>query len=202
MNLLLSSSFYTFGNKIDTIPGLDLGQKNVVCVVTASLGEVDASWLEPEILQIRKRSKQFDTYDITGKSPKDLDADFQRYDVIYVAGGNTYFLLEKVKKSGFDHVIRRKLEQGNFYFGSSAGAILACPRIDFIESMDDPSKANLKDYAGLSLVDFLILPHTDSPFYGEETQKIAKKLSSGFERIIGLRDDQALYLQGRYMEIF
>ena len=36
-------------------------------------------------------------------------------DVIYVTGGNTYYLLERSKKSGFLDVVKNKISSGAFY---------------------------------------------------------------------------------------
>ena len=202
MNLLLASTFDKFGDKIDQIDELNLHQKSVICITTASSVEMNISWLEPEIEPIRKRSKRFETYDIAGKSKETLRENFKSFDVIYVSGGNTYYLLEKVNQSGFRNVLKDKLEQKCLYLGCSAGAVLICPRIDFISLMDDPSKANLTDYKGLSLIDYLILPHIDHPSYGEIANKIAKDLSTGHEKVIGLKDNQAIYIKDNYIQFF
>lgn len=123
-------------------------------------------------------------------------------DVIYVTGGNTYYLLERSKKSGFLDVVKNKISSGAFYFGCSAGAVLSSPRIDFIEDMDDPSLGDIDGYSALSLTDFLILPHLDHEKYGPKARAIASKLKSKDEKIMGLRDDQGVYIEDNFVQIF
>ncbi len=201
-NLLLASTFETFGDKIDQLTDIVLSSKKVVCVPTAAYGQDNHDWLEPEMEQIRKRTAHFSLFDIAGKSQDETRTAMQDADIVYVTGGNTYYLLEHIQKSGFAAVLKEKLDQGAYYFGSSAGAIVMCPYMDFIEDMDDASRGSPDGYEAMAFVDFLIMPHTDSEHYGEKAMHLISKKKSGQEKIIGLRDDQALHIQDNYIEIY
>jgi hypothetical protein len=54
----------------------------------------------------------------------------------------------------------------------------------------------------LGLVDFLVMPHTDNEGYGPVVKRLTAELKAKHETVIGLRDDQALYIHGNYIEVF
>jgi len=54
----------------------------------------------------------------------DVKSRLQGVDVIFVEGGNTYYLRHHMRKSGFDRVVKRELLRGATYVGCSAGAIV------------------------------------------------------------------------------
>jgi dipeptidase E len=200
--LLLTSTMEFFDCKLDDVFGEKLASMNVLCVPTAAYGENSCEWLEGEIAPFRNRVKELRMVDIAGKSYEEILPVTKDIDIIYVTGGNTYYLLEHVRCSGFDKIVTDFLTKGGIYAGSSAGSILACPGIDFIEKMDDPAKASLDDFSGLGLVDFLIVPHVDSKEHGDAAREIISNFQNGEEIIVGLRDDQALYIQDSYMKVF
>ena len=195
MALLLVSKFQRFEPKLDQIEGLNLDQKSVINITTAANVYDNPPWLAEEIAPIKARAKSFQSYDLLGKTPEQTAADIAGADIIYVSGGNTYYLLEQVQKSGFAEAVQSHIAKGGDYYGCSAGAALACPRIDYIEQMDDPSAASLTDFTGLNLINAYLLPHIDHDSYGPQATEIMAKHSPDEPPIIGLRDDQGLYVQ-------
>ena len=60
----------------------------------------------------------------------DLHADMSReelmgYDAVYVCGGNTEYLLERINEKGFRNTLLLFIEQGGVYVGVSAGSLAA-----------------------------------------------------------------------------
>jgi dipeptidase E len=85
-------------------------------------------------------------------------------DVVFVAGGNTFFLLQEMRKGGFAELIHDYIHKGMIYIGSSAGSVVAGPTVRLVNGLDDPTDApELQDFAGLGLIDIAILPHWGSP---------------------------------------
>lgn len=82
-------------------------------------------------------------------------------DVIFVAGGNTFHLLNQVRKTGLAQWISENLKE-KVYVGVSAGSIIATPSIE-VASLPprDNNLPGLKDLSGLNLVNFEIEPHCD-----------------------------------------
>ena len=118
-------------------------------------------------------------------------------DLVLVAGGNTFYLLDKVRKSGFDKVIKKMLDRGLVYVGSSAGSALCCPTIAAAKRFDDPSEAPyLTDYRGLNLFDKIIIPHVQKEKYAERIKQTIEEMKLlGFETVT-LTDDEVIIVSG------
>lgn len=176
----------------------------VICIPTAAniYSEENKAWLYEEMQSFPDLGIKLTQFDIEGKTLEDVQTAIQDADVVYVTGGNTYYLLEHMQKCNFKTAIIPFLEKGGIYIGSSAGMVAACPHIDFIADMDDPTQAQLEDFAGLGLVEFNIMPHTDHPKYGPKALEIMTNYKSGNLPIIGLRDNQAVLIVDNSIEIF
>jgi dipeptidase E len=79
-----------------------------------------------------------------------------RVDALFVGGGNTYALLDRVRGSGLLEAIRERAEDGMPYAGASAGANLAGPTI---LTTNDWNVVALAHFGALHLVPFNINPH-------------------------------------------
>jgi dipeptidase E len=120
-------------------------------------------------------------------------SDFEDFDSILVGGGNNYYLLDHIRKSGFDKVLTRFLEKG-VYVGISAGSMVVGPNIE-ISKMGDKNMINLKDLTGLNYVDFEVAPHKDVPRFIERgrTEKAVKEFAKTVPYdIVSITDDQAV----------
>lgn len=65
-----------------------------------------------------------------GPKKKNLYDELKKFDVIWIGGGNTFYLRWVLKKSGFDKAIAELLNSGIVYGGGSAGAIITGPSLD------------------------------------------------------------------------
>lgn len=130
---------------------------------------------------------------IAGQTKKDLEKQLSNVDVIFVSGGNTFYLLEKAIESGFDKIVKKLVNKGVYYIGSSAGSALAGVTIEPIKFLDEPKKAkNLKTYNGLKLIDAVILPHYGNVKYQTQMDKIISKYPALKDKMVTLNDYQAL----------
>lgn len=121
--------------------------------------------------------------DLDKNSPDEMQEKMKNAKVIVCAGGNTFFLLYHMKKSGFHKLLPSLLENDVIYVGSSAGSCVCSPDISYVKDADDPSLApELKDFTGLGLVNFEIYPHCS-----EEVSPTTEK--------IFLRDNQAIVVK-------
>lgn len=128
---------------------------------------------------------------------KELEEVLSDVDVILVAGGNTFYLLDQVKKSGFDVIVKKLIDKGVVYIGSSAGSILCCPTIEGAKRFDSPTDApDLTDYSGLNLVDFIVIPHAHKERYKERIQQTTEEMESKGYSVKTLTDDQAIFIDG------
>jgi dipeptidase E len=99
-------------------------------------------------------------------------------EVIWVAGGNSFYLLQELRRSGAGQLIARLVDRGKTYVGVSAGAVVASPDIAYIEPMDSRQVApELNDTKGLSLTGFRIIPHVGNALVGRAAKAIKAKES-------------------------
>ena len=105
----------------------------------------------------------------------DLKKDFNGMDAVYVMGGNSFYLLDSMKKSGFDKVIGALLDKGVIYIGESAGSYVACPTIEMAHwKHQDADIVGLKDLTALNLVPFLVTVHYKPSFASVVDKEIKK----------------------------
>ncbi|MGT2949348.1 Type 1 glutamine amidotransferase-like domain-containing protein [Streptococcus devriesei] len=111
---------------------------------------------------------------------------------LYISGGNTFYLLQELKRKNLLPLIRERINQGMVYVGESAGAIIASNDISYSQIMDDKSlTSDLTDYAALGLVDFSVLPHWgESPF--EEITEQTAAVYEGQLQLLKLTNQQAV----------
>ncbi|MGH7339555.1 MAG: dipeptidase PepE, partial [Candidatus Rokuibacteriota bacterium] len=80
----------------------------------------------------------------------------ERVDGVFVGGGNTYALLDRVRAAGLIEAIQERARSGMPYAGASAGANLAGPTI---LTTNDWNVVALARFDALGLVPFNVNPH-------------------------------------------
>ncbi|MFA5047758.1 MAG: Type 1 glutamine amidotransferase-like domain-containing protein [Patescibacteria group bacterium] len=140
--------------------------------------------------------------DLKNKDLETLNELLADCDIIYVCGGNVFYLLEKMKTSGFDKIILPLLEEGVIYAGASAGAVVAGPSVEPLKLLDNPGEApTLISYGGLNLVDFLILPHYGKEKYAEGHRVAKEQCQKMGIEALPLRDGQSVVVENKKYEI-
>ncbi len=123
--------------------------------------------------------------------------DFDRYDSVYIGGGNTYKLLDYVYKNNIGKKITEYIKNGGIVYGGSAGAIILGKNIKTAEEENDN---NYVHSDGLNLVEnrSVICHYTES--LDEKIFETAKRINS---IIIALPENAGLILgsNGKILEI-
>ena len=101
-------------------------------------------------------------------------------DIIYVSGGNTFYLLNELRKSRIWQAIKNAVKAGKIYIGESAGAIVAAPDTRYATLMDENS-TNTSDFTGLNLVDFYVVLHFDCEPFTQATHEIMEKFGNLYD---------------------
>lgn len=144
----------------------DVSGKTVTFIPTASLYEDVNFYVDAAKVAFQQLGMIVDELDIASASPDMIRHSLVENDYIYVSGGNVFFLLQELKRTGTDNVIVELVKAGKPYIGESAGAMIVSPNIEYAKEMDEPSVAmNLPRYDALNLIDFYPIPHyTNYPF--------------------------------------
>ena len=195
MKLFLTSYAYkTLDRVLDILPDSPTNL-TVAFIATAADPYDDKDFVKVDRDKLVQMGFKIVDVDIKNKSESDLNELLKCVDVIFVAGGNTYYLLYHAQKSGFLNITKQLINNGIIYIGSSAGSVLACPTIDAARLFDPPSIVpELTNYQGMGLVDFIILPHFDKPRYLERLRKTIEEWSMKKYHLIPLTDEQAIII--------
>lgn len=177
-----------------------------IMYVAYALGDQDAAlartkaWMEPLGINVISAHQQADPV-----------AALAKVDGVFVTGGNTFRLLDKLQKTGLLEAIRDRAFEGFPYMGASAG--INVTGLTIMTTNDMPI-VQPRDMNAMGLVPFQINPHyVDGKFYYEEDGKVipyagesrADRLNQYHEEnstpIIGVREGSALRVRGKSIEL-
>ena len=193
MNLLLTSSGITNSSIEKTFLEL-IGKKpeDIVnrFIPTAACVEDDISWLDEDIENIKNVGvRDIRMVDISKLKKDKWLSELEQSDVIWMNGGNTYYLLDWVRKSGLKDELPALLKE-RLYVGSSAGSIIVGPDLSINDLFPEEQEYKLEDITGLNYVSFSVLPHLNSPFFKEPTKEAAKNFAQTLPYPLFAIDDQ------------
>lgn len=175
MKLFLCSHFSSVGSLIKE----EIEMKKVLFIPTASIYEEYKGYVGSARKIFKKLGAVLTEMDISKEDYASLEAEFNDADIIYFTGGNSFFLLEQLRKNGVDKLLKEELNKGKLFIGESAGAIVCAPDIKYIEMMDEkPSDYSLTDGGGLSLINFYVLPHYLTAPFKKITEKILEQFNN------------------------
>ncbi len=103
-------------------------------------------------------------YSLKFKTPGQVAHELADADMIWVNGGNTFYLLEVARRTGFMETVNELVcNKGVMYGGTSAGTILATPSIEIASwgHDTDPNDVGIKDFTGFDFVNILTQVHYD-----------------------------------------
>lgn len=181
--LFLTSSFSDVSQFLEGFIGDTLTNKTITFIPTGSLVEEYRGYVDNDKKAFEKLGIIIEELEISNSSLDLIEQVITKNDYIYVSGGNTFYLLQELKKSGADKIIVDEIQKGKPYIGASAGSIVMSKNIKYVEKMDDREKAKyLTDDNALGVVDFYPLPHhTNEPF-----KNIVEKIIEEYENSLKL----------------
>lgn len=199
--LFLTSVFAKTAKEFKKFYGETNG-KNAVFIPTAANAEGGGTiYVKRQRRALEKLGIKACVLDISVAESNEITAKLLNSDIIYIGGGNTFYLLQELKRSGADMIIREQIALGKAYIGESAGAVVAAPRIDYIEDMDDRAAApDLSDCSALGLVDFYPLPHMNSFPFKRASRMIAEKHSNDL-KLLPITNMQSVCVYGNEIKI-
>ncbi|MEI8232219.1 MAG: Type 1 glutamine amidotransferase-like domain-containing protein [bacterium] len=139
---------------------------------------------------------KFTLYDISGKNYQEIVRDLSSFDVMYIEGGNSYYLLQESQKNNFINFVNQRVIEGMIYISTSAGTVIAGPDIEPVRQNSRAILApDLKGTKGYNLVDFVVMPH-----WGQEKRR---ELYNGYrvEHIYNEEYPYVLISDNQYVEV-
>jgi len=197
MKLLLTSSGITntsIANALFNLVGKKPENTKVVFIPTASNIEIgDKNWFINDLVNLQKLNfEEIDITDISAVEEKMWRLKFEKADILFFEGGNTYHLMEWINKSGLISILPELLKT-KVYVGVSAGSMITSKDLTLTTSQivygEDLNRT--KKMEGLNYVNFYFLPHLNSEYFKNLRKDFIKKTTEGMSDTIYAMDDQS-----------
>lgn len=201
MQLFLSSIFVSVADKFLDFLGKPPEGLKVAFVPTAADNYEDKWFVDADREKLKELGFTVKDVSLAGKTFEQLKSELAGMDMVFVGGGNSFYLLQETRKSGFDKLVSEMVQSGVVYVGSSAGSLLVCESVEPVSLFDEPAEApGLQDYTGLGFLDKVILPHYGKPKYEEKYQETLNRYGKDYDLIL-LRDDQVVTVDERGVQV-
>jgi len=199
--LFLASSFKDVASLLPDFAKEDLKGKTVTFIPTASIPESVKFYVGSGKKALEKLGLTVDELELTKATAEEISDKLHKNNFIYITGGNTFFLLQELHKTGADKIITEEVLSGKLFIGESAGSMIVSPNIEYAKDMDSPKKApDLDTLSALNLVDFYPLPHhTNFPFK-KAVEKIISKYESGL-KLYPISNTQVILVNGEFVTV-
>ncbi len=189
-------------NVLQKLVGKPFKNLNAIFIPTAANAEEgDKWWLIKDLENAQKlKFKSLDIVDIAALKPEWVEKRVKKADVIFIGGGNSFYLSYWMQKSGLMDLLPELLKT-RVYVGISAGSMVITDSLRTSSQVLEKSQLSDEEYNELGpegqssaktaqLVNFVIRPHLNSQWFPkiklEFLVKIAKELSTTMYAI----DDQ------------
>lgn len=190
----VSQIFVDFANE-------NLAGKRVAFIPTAALPDKLDFHVEYSNELLSKMGLIVDELEISTATHLDIVSKLENSDYIYVTGGNTFFLLQEMNKSGAGNLIKAQINAGKLFIGESAGAILLAPDIEYAKDTDNPLAApQLKSFKALNIIDFYPVPHYRDNLLKKAVEITISKYGTELP-LVPFSNSQAILVNGKEKQI-
>lgn len=171
----------------------------MVHVITASKGVSDRDYFERNRNFFKEQNYHYTEVDLDETKGKVLRNILKKAELVYVEGGNTFYLLKAIRESDFENIIKELLPQGLIYMGASAGSYVACPTIEMagLRHQNKYDHYGVTNFSAMNLVPFLLSVH----YKPEYRELLKEKISRATFLVKILTDEQALLIKDGKVEL-
>lgn len=199
--LFLASLFKDVSQIFADFANESLAGKTVTFIPTAALPDKLDFHIKYSMKLLSEMGLIVDELEISRASHLEIEKKLENNDYIYVAGGNTFFLLQEMNKSGSGDLIKEQINAGKLFIGESAGAILLAPDIEYSKDTDNPLAApQLKTFEALNMIDFYPVPHYKNDPLKEAVETVILKYGAELP-LVPFSNSQAILITGKEMQI-
>ena len=175
--------------------------KQVLFIPTAGNVEEYRGYIDEALQTFADLGFQVEILDISACDRETAQAKIFQSKLLYISGGNTFYLLQELQKKQLMYLIKEQIADGMVYVGESAGAIITAKDIDYNKLMDDKSVAEeLSNTEGLNEVDFYVLPHLGEEPFVESAQDTLDTYSDQLN-LLSLNNRQAVLVEGEEVKV-
>ncbi|MCL2287172.1 MAG: Type 1 glutamine amidotransferase-like domain-containing protein [Firmicutes bacterium] len=205
--LFLASYFAGTAQLLPDFMGEEIAGKKVVFIPTAALYPWVCEEKETldELVSTDRAALQniglvVEELDVKNATNEAVTKSITNTDYIFVCGGDSFYLLQELRRKGADKLITEHIEKGKLYMGTSAGSLIMQKDIvdDGIEKPELATDLN-GDFSALGIIDFYLYVHYGSHYWGDDDEYIRKfydKLN-----YVKISDKQAVTVNGNDIKI-
>ena len=165
-NMILTSSLYESIELVKKFLDKNTESKKILFIPTATNVDEYKKYIHLTQKAFEDFGYEVENFDVSIVSEEIAKEKLSQAKIVFISGGNTFYLLQELKRKNLTSYLKERIENGLLYIGESAGSVIAAPNIEYASIVDDKTLATeLDDYTGLDLVDFYIVPHfEEEPF--------------------------------------
>ncbi len=165
------------------------------------VGYITAARLDDEVARFNTAAEALVQAGITAEHFRvdaDLPARLKQAEAVFVGGGNSFALLQRLRESGMLALLAERVRGGMPYIGTSAGSNIAGPNI---LATNDWNVVAASRFDAMNLVPWTINPHyheTDPAMApGSETrdQRIGEYLAVNDNPVLGIEEQTAVRIE-------
>lgn len=166
--------------------------KEIAYIPTAGNGEGWGSWKSGGSWKLAQTlGAEITLLQLEDYWNKDVISQLQGKDIVWFAGGQSGYLMYWIRRTQIDKHIKRMLDNGTLYLGSSAGSMITGKTADITEWCIGDGESGAGIIPQLELVDFDIYPH----FKDEHLEKI-KEYYKG-KKLYLLKDGEQIIVEDK-----
>ena len=164
----------------------------IVFIPTAGNVEPYTGYIDEGVEMLKSLGYELEIIDISKYDEDYLKNKLSKTECICISGGNTFYLLQELKKKNLIGLLYERIKEGLLYIGESAGAIIMSENIEYNQIMDDKSIASeLDDYTGVNVFEHYVLPHIGEYPFEESTQKILENYQDKIS-LVAINNSEAI----------
>ncbi|MDR1969996.1 MAG: Type 1 glutamine amidotransferase-like domain-containing protein [Candidatus Nomurabacteria bacterium] len=173
MKLFLASYFKEVAELLPDFYGDDPRGKKVIFIPTAAKEKL-VLYVKADRKALEDIGFEVEDLKISKASHEEIEKKIAETDVVFVSGGNVFYLLQELRRKGADKILRDFIKSGKLYIGSSAGSIICSPNIGYVRDIYNLAAVpDLNDdFSGLNVINFYILPHYGNFPFVNTTKRI------------------------------
>ena len=174
-NMILTSSLYESIKLVKKFLNEKIASKKILFIPTATNVDEYKKYIHLTQKVFEDFGYEVENFDISVFPEEVAKEKLLEAEIIFISGGNTFYLLQELKKKNLISYLKERIGKGLIYIGESAGSVITAPNIEYASVMDDKTLAEeLDDYTGLNLVDFYVVPHFEEEPFVESSRKIVE----------------------------
>ena len=169
--MILTSSLYESIELVKKFLDKNTESKKILFIPTATNVDEYKKYIHLTQKIFEDFGYEVENFDVSIFSEEIAKEKLSETKTVFISGGNTFYLLQELKRKNLTSYLKERIENGLLYIGESAGSVIAAPDIEYASIVDDKTLATeLNDYTGLNLVDFYIVPHFEQEPFVESSR--------------------------------